>query len=238
MMKNRYILWVVLALVFLAGCSSNTAQDKNALTDEQSTYDYFPEDEAVPGNPPPDAQDPGSQPPAQDSPASAPKADNAASEASGKAGNQQGTSGTEKAAAPDGAKKAAAAGNERTGLTGEVASVSGNSIVIKLTEMPQRNGEERKGQPPADGEKPAVQQEGQKSGEQGERPQPAVKYTGETKTITVASGISITAMGRGEKGAEPTKLEVKDIKVGDMISVWYSDQAAGTISRISVMAKR
>jgi hypothetical protein len=37
---------------------------------------------------------------------------------------------------------------------------------------------------------------------------------------------------------EEIKLELKNIKVGDVISAWYSDNSADTVSRISVRMKK
>ncbi|MDI3481042.1 MAG: hypothetical protein PWQ97_697 [Tepidanaerobacteraceae bacterium] len=63
----------------------------------------------------------------------------------------------------------------------------------------------------------------------------ALNYTGESKTITIPDGVEITTFARGDKGGEQKTIELKDIKVGDILRIWYSDENKTTISRVSVM---
>ncbi|MDP4090637.1 MAG: hypothetical protein Q8930_15405 [Bacillota bacterium] len=64
-----------------------------------------------------------------------------------------------------------------------------------------------------------------------------VQYTGETKTVTIPDGVAITTFSRNAQGqgGSSTSLTVKDIKVGDRLTVTYSDSSESTISGISVM---
>ena len=61
-----------------------------------------------------------------------------------------------------------------------------------------------------------------------------VEYTGETKDITVGDGIEITTMSRGKQNSDTKTLTVSDIKVGDVLSITYSDKDKETISAIAV----
>lgn len=137
---------------------------------------------------------------------------------------------------------------EPADLTGEVESITtDNKITIKLVEMPQlgemkkpqENTENESGQNTQDTQTPQEPPQGQQGQtNQGTSPQRTITYTGETKTITVTSEIPITTMNRTEQGMETVSLKFEDIKAGDMISVWYSDEENKTISKISVQAKR
>jgi len=140
-------------------------------------------------------------------------------------------------------------------LAGEVTAISGSQVTLKLIELPtmnsdknsksqdgqstnssassstqstQQDGQKTIGNPPSD-------QSGQKpSGQPSERPKMEVKYTGETKTITIADGVSITTFSKGENGGTEKTITVKDIKVGDRLDISYSDSNKTTISKISV----
>lgn len=66
---------------------------------------------------------------------------------------------------------------------------------------------------------------------------PQVKYTGETQTITVADGTSITTLNpsaTADSDKEKT-ISIKDIKVGDKLNILYSGSDKTTISKINVM---
>ena len=67
-----------------------------------------------------------------------------------------------------------------------------------------------------------------------EKPKMEVKYTGETKSITISDGVSITTLSKGENGGTEKTIAVKDIKVGDRLDISYSDSNKTTISKINV----
>lgn len=158
-------------------------------------------------------------------------------------------------------------------LTGEITSVSGNQITLKLVKMPtfNRNGaapsgnsspgaiggtagdsrQIKSGDRPSEGTNP-----GRSSGNQapddnserrgggnrfqgnGQRSSRAMEYTGETKTITVNDGVSITAMGGrpgNNNGSEKSELKISDLVKGNVLQIWYSDDDKDTISRITVL---
>ncbi|WP_411681189.1 hypothetical protein [Clostridium thailandense] len=145
-------------------------------------------------------------------------------------------------------------------LSGEVTAISGTEITLKLIEVPTAGGDKNAtstdgqnkdqstttdGQskdktPPADG-----QNKDKTPPTEGQKPKMEIKYTGETKTLKLADGVSITTMVKNEQsgaqqsgthqgGTEKT-LAVKDIKVGDRLNVWYTDSNKTTISKVSVL---
>lgn len=142
-------------------------------------------------------------------------------------------------------------------LAGEVTAINGSQVTLKLIELPaasedkngkaqdgqntnsstnssnqntQQSGQKPTGNPPSDqgGQKPTGNQSN------GQPPKMEVKYTGETKTITISDGVSITTLNKGENGGTEKTIAVKDIKVGDRLDISYSDSNKTTISKISV----
>lgn len=146
-------------------------------------------------------------------------------------------------------------------LTGEVSSISGNQITLKVIKMPAFN---RKGTPPrgstgnsgntsqpAAGSTSAAEPSGStpasdssntspdSSGPKGNGPsQPrGIQYTGETKTVTIPDGVAITAMARTNGDSNQQTLKLSDIKEGNVLQIWYSDKEKGTVSKINVMQR-
>lgn len=149
-------------------------------------------------------------------------------------------------------------------LAGEIVSVSGNSISLKLIDLssmpgmrggqmnpgnrpqdgnsenppPDANGE---GQP--DGSQPVQRQpdgsqpaQGQPDGSQPGQRQMELTYTGETKTVTIPEDVSITLSGRRNDGEQQT-VAVNELKQGEVLQVWYSDDKdKETVSRVAVMS--
>lgn len=158
-------------------------------------------------------------------------------------------------------------------LTGEITSVSGNQITLKLVKMPSfsRNvatpsgnsspgaiggtaGNSRQiksGDKPAEDTNPGGSYGNQAPGDNserrgggdrfqgnGQRSSRMMEYTGETKTITVNDGVSITAMGGrpgDNDGSEKTEFKISDLAKGNVLQVWYSEDDKDTISRITVL---
>ncbi|MCR4430446.1 MAG: hypothetical protein NUV45_05420 [Tepidanaerobacteraceae bacterium] len=161
------------------------------------------------------------------------------------------------------------AGSAENVIAGEVSSISGSTVELKLIEMPQpgprgkqnqqsnqqmQAQDANKGPDAGQGQKAPNNDSGQNPGappEAGGNPpeksensgsdrmqrQSGLKYTGETKTIDIPDGVEITAMQRGDKGMEQKTISIGDIKVGDILRIWYSDESMTSISRISVMQK-
>lgn len=137
---------------------------------------------------------------------------------------------------------------EMANLSGEVDTIAGTEVTLKLIEGfggRRGNGE----QPNRGAGQPGEQQD---SANQGTPPQPSgqngpanrgtapqqreLNYTGETKTITVPEGTPITTVTRGTEGMTTKEMELKDLKQGMILQVWYEDQEKGIIAKINVMS--
>ncbi|MCR4436104.1 MAG: hypothetical protein QHH06_13820 [Clostridiales bacterium] len=118
----------------------------------------------------------------------------------------------------------------RPDLSGEVASISGNQVTLKLIEIPAPRRNSQQG---ANGQA----QNGSSATDQGtgQPRQRNITYTGQTQTISIPDGTQITTTVRGQNAREEKAIELKDIKQGDILQIWYSDKDKQTISRISVM---
>ncbi|EKQ53514.1 MULTISPECIES: hypothetical protein [unclassified Clostridium] len=119
-------------------------------------------------------------------------------------------------------------------LQGEVSSIDGNKITLKLIKAPERPQGGDKKNANQNGDQKTSQdnnKDGQPSMKQANR---QVEYTGETKDITVSDGIQITTMSRGKQNTDAKTLTASDIKVGDILSITYSDKEKETISKIVV----
>jgi hypothetical protein len=75
-------------------------------------------------------------------------------------------------------------------LMGEVTEIAGNEVTLKLIEVPKMNGPRPSGSPPKQGD----------GNDTGGRMRREVKYTGETKSITLPAGVPIQSMMRGSFG--------------------------------------
>jgi hypothetical protein len=127
-------------------------------------------------------------------------------------------------------------------LTGEVTSVSGSKVAMKLVKTPAGRSDGQPGgaapassTPPTGGPAPTGSgpQQGGTSGQT-----PALEYTGETKTIDIPSGVKITMMTRNSSSqGGMTETVVSTLKAGDVIQVFYSDADKTTISRVSVVRR-
>lgn len=157
----------------------------------------------------------------------------------------------------------------RPDLTGEVASITGNDVSLKIIQMPdfgqgngpgggnwngnrQNRGQRNNNDQQNNGQQDNNQQNNdqQNNGQQGNGGGPGqgngqgggqfrnrqMNYTGETKTITISADIPVSTFVRGQNGREEQKVELKDIKQGNILQIWYSDKDKGTIARVSVMA--
>lgn len=160
--------------------------------------------------------------------------------------------------APQGTQSASQDKAVKSNIMGEVASINGSNIQLKLIEMPQfgpgggQRGQKQEsagdqnnqppdaksqnGNPPSD-TPPAENESSDNSGMQrGNPPQGGqMNYTGETKTIIVSDDAEIISQGRSQDGSENQTLALKDIQVGNILRIWYEDEQNGVISKISVM---
>lgn len=139
-------------------------------------------------------------------------------------------------------------------LTGEVVSVNDREVSLKILEMPGFGGEMPRGDksgdrpemasgdgPKMNGVRPDMASgDGRKMNgvrpdmASGNGPKMEINYTGETTTITIPEGISITKMSRGGNNTEQTELAIGDIKEGDILQVWFADKDEGVVERVSI----
>ncbi len=146
-------------------------------------------------------------------------------------------------------------------LTGEVSSISGNQITLKVIKMPafNRNGTSPRGgtgnsgntSQPAAGSTPAAEPSSSTPASDSSNTSPdsrgpkgnghsqprGIQYTGETKTVTIPDGVAITAMARTNGDSNQQTLKLSDIKEGNVLQIWYSDKDKGTVSKINVMQR-
>ncbi len=134
--------------------------------------------------------------------------------------NTQDAQATQSAAADNGSNKQK--NFQKPDLEGEVASINGNKITLKVIKTPER--------PAGDDQKDSSNKDKKASKQQNRQ----IEYTGETKDITIGDGIQIKTMGRGQQGSESKDLTASDIKVGDVLQITYSDKEKETISNINV----
>ncbi|WCN39264.1 hypothetical protein [Aneurinibacillus uraniidurans] len=118
----------------------------------------------------------------------------------------------------------------RPDLMGEVESIVGNEVKLKLIEIPERTGAQRQYSGSGQG-----QGGGNTSGSGQAR---TVKYTGQTETVTIPVGVPLITMSRGNNGLEETEVELKSIKKGSILSITYADKTAKTISRVTIRTPR
>ncbi len=123
---------------------------------------------------------------------------------------------------------------QKADLEGEVASIDGNKITLKIIKTPQKpaGSSEKNASKDADKTNSEVNNKDKQATNQSQNRQ--VEYTGETKDITISDGIQIKTMNRGQQGSESKNLTVSDIKVGDILQITYSDKEKETISNINV----
>ncbi len=126
---------------------------------------------------------------------------------------------------------------EPPGLSGEVTSIAGNLVTLKIIEMPdfqsglnRRQGSDT-GPPPGGG---GWTGGGDRQSGSGQGRQRNLKYTGERKEIIIPVGIPITAMVRTNTGREIKNVAFNKIKKGDILQIWYSDKAQENISRVGI----
>lgn len=122
---------------------------------------------------------------------------------------------------------------QKVDLAGEVASIDGNKIVIKIIKAPETPQESNQKDASKDGDK-----EKSKDNKDGQVPRTPAnmkrEFTGENKDIVIGDGIQIATMTKGKQGVETKDLTINDIKVGDILQIIYSDKEKETISKIYV----
>ncbi len=116
---------------------------------------------------------------------------------------------------------------KRCDLTGEITEINGNDISLNIIATPQftpTDSNSPKKYHPRDAQSSSSQQDTQRE------PQ----YTGETKTITIPENTPISTTTRASSGNELQNLQVSDLKIGDILQIWYSNQDSQSLDKISV----
>jgi len=146
------------------------------------------------------------------------------------AGDTQSTDSTKSASTDDGSVKQK--NMQKSDLGGEVASIDGNKITLKLIKAPEKPADGAQKNTGKDASKDVTADKKDSQAKAPEKRQ--VEYTGETKDITIGDEVKITTMTRGQQDAKPADLKLSDIKVGDVLQVTYSDKEKETVSNINV----
>lgn len=155
-------------------------------------------------------------------------------------------------------------GNSANGFTkpdvyGEVSSINGNNVTLKLMEIPQMPNRNGQGNGGGNGQGNGGNWQngggnGQGNGGNGSNGgnggfrggngggggfggMRQRNYTGQTKTITIPSGTSLVTMARGQNGMTQNQIKLSDVTVGSVFSIYYKSDGK-TIDKIRVMQPR
>lgn len=112
----------------------------------------------------------------------------------------------------------ALAGDENS-IYGKIISITGNEIEVAVAERPTEDasgGDELEGDPivPGENDSPIV-------GDEIEVTTDDLKYTGETKTLTIPAGVKITNMGE--------EINLSSLKKGDVVSISVDPEDPDTV---------
>lgn len=121
-------------------------------------------------------------------------------------------------------------------MMGEISSVKGNVVTLKLEKMP--NFQRRAGQSGAasgSSRKSWSSGTSRPSGSaSGSRPQRQVQYTGDVKQITLTDSVKITKPTFSQNSMSQTELKLGELKTGETLYVYYASDKK-TIDHITVM---
>lgn len=120
---------------------------------------------------------------------------------------------------------------QKVDLEGEVASIDGNKITLKVIKTLEKGSQKDKSNDTAKTDSQENNKDKQVSNAAKNK---KIEYTGENKDITISDGIKIKSMNRGKQASQSKDLNVSDIKVGDVLQITYSDKDSQTISNINV----
>ncbi|KNY25531.1 hypothetical protein [Pseudobacteroides cellulosolvens] len=262
-MSYKYIITIILVFILLSGCSSKepasdihesgtniAANEDTASAQPNNESDYSSSGDSVSNMTP--------SPSYSTSTVMAKTSDTQKTSSPPKSTDSQKTTRAPKDSAKPGAKlsqnstsnqsqKPSVSGDPKANrqnadVMGEIESVSADTIKVKLIEMPQfnRNRDNLPILTPVPDGNGQIKEmpSGGNVGDRPKRQEQTVKYTGETKTLKLSSQVDISSMQRVNQEMAETKLLLKDLKAGDIISAWYSDNSTDTVSKISIRSKR
>jgi hypothetical protein len=123
---------------------------------------------------------------------------------------------------------------------GEISKISGNKITVKVIKANQLKRDPNKKPKPSGSPKPKV------SGSLKQKPSGStgklnpslqtrnVEYTGEVLNITINSTLSLISITGGNNAPVEKKITVKDLKVGQIVQLWYKNSSKKEFSRMLV----
>lgn len=124
----------------------------------------------------------------------------------------------------------------RPDLMGEVSKVEGNVVTLKVIEMPKFGGR-NKGNGSTDNQKPAPSSDD--ASKKSDQPrQMEVKFTGATEAITIPKEVQVEKTVRTDSGRKTEVVALKDLAVGEILQITYSDKEKKIPSKISVRPQR
>ena len=140
---------------------------------------------------------------------------------------------------------AGSSGYQKPDVYGEVSAIDGNKVTLKLLKIPQMSGRNGQVRGTGDGNM-GVNAAGNNgrfasgsggNGSPGKGGMRARNYTGETKTIIIPNGVSITTMAMGTNGMTQSNISFNEITTGSTLSIYY-DTDGKTIKNIKVQKPR
>lgn len=132
-------------------------------------------------------------------------------------------------------------GMQKADLEGEVTSISGNKVTIKVIKTPEKTEGAAPDNASKDSDKANANKDSDKANSKDGQlskgqPNKQVEYTGETKDITISDGAKIETMSMDQGNPSQKEITASDIKAGDVLRITYSDKEKETISTINVMS--
>lgn len=138
-------------------------------------------------------------------------------------------------------------------ITGEVTLVDGRKVTLKLIEVPKvkrsqnkqnnsKNGsssqtgtstEPNTNTQKASSENSANNNQDNSSGTR-QRPTMEIKYTGETKTLTLPDNLKVQTMERTDNSVQTKEIELKDVTKGQIFQVWFKKDSKEVIKRVMI----
>lgn len=117
---------------------------------------------------------------------------------------------------------------QKPDVYGEISKISGNTVTLKLLELPQMHGN--------------YKNSSSSNTNSGGRPSGGYRrmtetFTGKEKTLVIPKNVSITTMTFGQNGMNQTKVNLSNLTTGSILSVFYNSDGK-TIKSISVRTPR
>jgi hypothetical protein len=135
---------------------------------------------------------------------------------------------------------------QRADLMGQIKSINGNEIVLKVATMPKRQRQNQNGDgqdnqqnmnrrniqdPNFDPNAPRPSFDPQQMQQMRQR---AMNFTGEERTLKIEDGVVIEKRTFGENGMQTETLKLDALKVDDILQIWFDPKQQDQITRISI----